>query len=149
MVMGRAQGNGVDLSSGFLSDLHRAIAAPLGVRTAGEFSNGTFPGSWTYFADALTDLLSEDVPLSEHAAWIVSQIRWGGHIRGLELSTGWLLVNGLRLQDGQFAIYPSQELDGKFIEYLRDAGPDTYDAENLRTLFGTGYIAGQAPTATG
>src|SRR6266567_1044117 len=97
--MGRAQGNGVDLSSGFLSDLHRAIAAPLGVRTAREFSNGTFPGSWTYFADALTDLLSEDVPLSEHAAWIVSQI--------------------------------SQELDGKFIEYLRDAGPDPYDAENL------------------
>jgi hypothetical protein len=55
------------------------------------------------------------------------------------------MVPAARLQDGQFAIYPVTELDEEFVACLRYAGPDTYDAESLRALFGRyAAIIGQA-----
>jgi hypothetical protein len=40
------------------------------------------------------------------------------------------------LLDGRYAIYPVPEFDDSFVEYLRYSGPDAYDAESLRALFG-------------
>lgn len=134
-VIARARENAVRLVADFVAQLHRVIAGPLGIPCAGEFSNGTPPESWTAFVRELESYLLDGSPLSSNDAWIVSQMVWGGHVSGLGLSTGWLLLNGLRLQEGRRAIYPIPELDQRFVQDLGYSGPDLFDAEPLRAMF--------------
>jgi hypothetical protein len=52
------------------------------------------------------------------------------------MSLAWLCINGLRLQEGLFAIYPSADRNERFLIALEGAGPDCWDAEDLRGFFG-------------
>jgi hypothetical protein len=68
-------------------------------------------------------------------AWVVAELFWGGYVSHLQLSLGWLLLNGIRIQQGMFAITPHPNSTDQFINCLRWSGPDLFDAESLRALF--------------
>lgn|GEM_PF-5316253 len=78
----------------------------------------------------------------------MSQLTWGGHVKSLGLSLGWLCFNGLRLQGGTWALYPPIEDHDRLIDYLQSAGPDDFDAEALRALIGEYEDAQKPPWAS-
>lgn len=69
-------------------------------------------------------------------AWVVAELFWGGYVQHLQLTLGWLIMNAIRIQQNLPVLIPAEETLGRFAEFLRAAGPDTFDAESLRALFG-------------
>ncbi len=141
-VIDDARGGGITLHAGYLSRLHRDLALPLRARSPGQFCDGQAPQDWGSFELALADLTVDGFEGCE--AWILAQLCWGGHVQSMRFSTAWICLNGLRLQNGLFALYPDPAHRAHLQASLAAAGPDSWDAESLRALFGT-YAAEQVP----
>ena len=127
-----------DLSSDYLADVHLRLATKARLANPGGFTDRGLPElsdggreSWSRFA--------KECHYDETDAWeeeyALAQLRWGEHVKTFALTLGWFALNIVRLRRGEPAIYPPPEDHDNFLQYLRDAGPDDYDAETgLRGL---------------
>jgi hypothetical protein len=136
LVIEQAQKGDVNLTEEYLSSLHKMLADPIGASSPGVFSNNGDNGEWTLFVDecGLDEDLNNDI--SSCDAWILAQLFWGNHVKSMAMSLAWLCINGLRLQEGLFAIYPSADKNERLLIALEGAGPDCWDAEDLRGFSG-------------
>jgi hypothetical protein len=124
------------LNIDFISTLHKTLAIQIGAHNPGEFvDDGGMGASWSDFKEQIKDTI-EEFEACENC-YIIAQLFWGGHLPNLQISVGWLCVNTLALRYGySLPSYPSKSIYEEFIECLEDAGPDCWDAENLRALIG-------------
>jgi hypothetical protein len=129
-----------NLSSEYLASLHRDLASSLGGLGPGEFSDISqtrlvdgSPESWSRF---LTAPFVNGVGVPE-PAWVFAELYWGQHVRSFGLSLAWLAMNIALLEVEELAVYLPREDPECMMDFLRDSGPEDYDAEGLR-----GYIAG-------
>jgi hypothetical protein len=135
-----------NLSSDYLAALHKSLATAAGAAAAGEFADSGLPlldggcrTSWAgYVAECSAD--GEIEP-----AWVLAQLRWGDHVRSMQLSLGWLAMNIVLLSTLECAIYPPPPDHERLMEYLAYAGPDDHDAEGLRALIWK-YVQSQRPS---
>ncbi|AFY92304.1 hypothetical protein Cha6605_1071 [Chamaesiphon minutus PCC 6605] len=130
---------GVDIRSKTLtchrwSSLHKLLAKTIGAASPGVFDNDGGRGEWTLLVDVCYQCLEDGLNnISGCDAWILAQLFGGNHVRSMAMSLAWLCINGLRLQDGLFAIYPSADRNERLSIALEDAW---LDAEDLRGFFG-------------
>jgi hypothetical protein len=117
-----------DLSGDYLADLHRRLASVIDAAETEEFAGRGPAGSWEAFVAELT----ADGPPEE--AYVLAELCWGGHVRSLAFSLGWVCLNQCRLRAGAAALYPPPRDQGRLVRCLRPAGPPNYDAEPLRGL---------------
>jgi hypothetical protein len=130
----------VTLAPAFITALHERLALPVGAPGFGVFHDGIAPMDWGSFQRVLTDLMPgyPNRCACELGggpdAWIFAQLYWGGHIESLRPSVAWLLINGIRFEQGgpPAILYPGGV--ARFKEALQDAGPPCWDAETLRGL---------------
>jgi hypothetical protein len=125
------------LSIYFLSDLHKTLAIQIGAPDPGKFVDNGVGFSWSCFAEET----NVQETIKEFGAcencYIMAQLFWGGHLPSLQISVGWLCINTIALRYGYSPpFYPSKSIHEELIECLEDAGPDCWDAENLRALIG-------------
>jgi hypothetical protein len=130
-----ARQSSVNLDLRFVASLHEQVGRPIAAPGIGEFRDGNPPRDWTGFGTDMAPSALEH-GLSGSAAAIFAQLYWGGHVTSLAPTIAWLLIDGLRLQEGLHPIVPDPRHGTKFKEYLNWAGPETHDAESLRALFG-------------
>lgn len=133
-VIEDAKKSSISLGSEYLSSLHDQLAKPVGMSQPGAFYEGTFPQNWSTFVDEMN--VTADWTIDGAEAWILAQLYWGKHFQSMCFSLAWLCLGGLRLQEGLYALYPSPEYSNQLDEALRFAGPECWDAEPLRALFG-------------
>ena len=133
----------VSLDTEYLSSLHHQLAAPVAGDAPGVFQPGRPPLDWETFANEV--FVGNGGAIEGAEAWVLAQLFWGNHFQSMQFSLAWLCINGLRLQNALYALYPSPENHGRLMEALQAAGPDTWDAETLRALFGY-YEREQAPS---
>jgi hypothetical protein len=132
----------VSLDIEYISSLHNQLAAPVAGDAPGVFQEGRPPLDWTTFANEVFAGNGGAIPGAE--AWLLAQLVWGNHFQSMQFSLAWLCINGLRLQNAVYALYPPSQDHSRFMDALQAAGPDTWDAETLRALFGC-YEREQAP----
>ena len=127
-----------NLSSAYLANVHARLAAAAAFEDAGGFAEYGLPilpdgspESWSRFSQSCR--FDEDDGLEEEYA--LAQLRWGEHVRTFAVSLGWFAMNIVRLKRGEHAVYPPPADHERLLQFLQDAGPDTYDAEaGLRGL---------------
>jgi hypothetical protein len=132
-VVARAADNALSLDPADVSWLNARLRAHAGLPDHEAFDDGEPPSTWS----SINDLVHDDDSWEAVHDWgwaVLAQLTWGGHVPGLPLSTGWLLVSGLRVQAGAEPHAPDPDLDDAFLTALGDAGPDLWDAETLRAL---------------
>lgn len=134
-VIADAQAHCVSWSVEYVSRIHRNLAERAGADGPGEFIDETASTCWTAVATEL--FLDDEFDESFLAdAVVLSELFYGGHVRSLGLSLGWLILNGFHLQHGKWPIFPLEPDHRRLLEYLSFAGPDTYAPESLRALLG-------------
>jgi len=135
-----------DLSVPYLSRVHGLLAEAAGTESPGQFwdKGETAPTEWSVTVGELTiDSSGFDSSYLSDAI-VLAELRWGGHVRSLGLSLGWLCFNGSHLRGGMWAIYPPPGDHYQLLNFLGYAGPDCWDPESLRALLG-GYTDSQKP----
>jgi hypothetical protein len=138
-----ARRSAVTLQPPFIASLHERLARSIGAPGSGVFRNGDPPQDWTNFV-AETAAVNKNGGMADCDAWIFAQLYWGRHFQSLAPSVAWLLINGIRLQEGRHPIVPDPRDNVALKQYLQWAGPGHHDAESLRALFGR-YAAEQEP----
>lgn len=124
----------VSLSSAYLSSLHQDLLRTESVIPSKAFQCGSYPNDWTTFTDDLQDANENKIQGGE--ALVLAQLVWGGHLKSLSYSLGWLCVNGLRLQEDLYPLCPPPTQFDRLATALGFAGPTSWDAETLRALVG-------------
>lgn len=133
-VIEDAKQSKVSLSKEYLSSLHNQLVKSVDGDQPGIFKEGIFPQDWATFVADIYD--ANDGKIEGSEAWLLAQLFWGDHIQSMRFSLAWLCLDGLRLQEGKYALYPSQEYRDRLEVALKAAGPVCWDAETLRALFG-------------
>jgi hypothetical protein len=124
-----AQVGSVSPNIEYIASVYHRLAANAGIEHPGEFTDRTdMPWLEYYKAGCGDERRCED-------AWVIAELFWGGYVKFLHLTLGWLLMNAIRIQQHLPAIMPLSDSTAQFTDYLRWSGPDTFDAENLRALF--------------
>jgi hypothetical protein len=136
----------VTLDPQLIASLHERLARSIGAPGIGVFRDGDPPQDWTNFKQSLTDAAvgNRNSSMADCDAWIFAQFYWGQHVQSLAPSVAWLLINGIRLQEGRHPLVPDPRHSATLQQCLQWAGPDLYDAESLRALFGR-YATEQDP----
>lgn len=124
----------VSLDSIYLGALHRTLVGDAVQAAAARFDEGSPPFDWSSFVVGLTDANGASIRGAE--AWVIAQLSWGDHVAPMSFSLGWLVVNGLRLQEGLAPICPQEGDFTRLAAALAAAGPPDWDAETLRALLG-------------
>ena len=113
----------------YVAALYDRLAAEMQLADPGVFTDRTdFPWDEFYAAGCGDEPRCED-------AWVIAELFWGGYVGYLHLTLGWLLMNGIRIQQNHAAIMPTPDSTELFTDHLRWSGPDQFDAESLRGLF--------------
>lgn len=126
-----------DVSSRYLAEVHGRLISVAGLLDDSGFAEYGLPllpgGSQTSWNQFVKDCrLNEPDGTEEYA---LAQLRWGGHVQTFPLTLGWFALNIVRLRGDQAAVYPPRSDHDRFLGSLKDAGPDSYDAETgLRGL---------------
>ncbi len=136
-----ARRSAVTLDPQFIASLHERLAYSIGAPGIGVFRDGDLPQDWTNFVMEAA-VGNMDSGMADYDAWIFAQLYWGQHLQSLAPSVAWLLINGIRLQEGRHPIVPDPRHNAALKQYLGWAGPADHDAESLRALFGR-YAAEQ------
>jgi len=113
----------------YVASLYNQLATRVGGTDRGNFTDRTDIPWLEYYTDGCGD-----EPRCEDG-WVIAELFWGGYVKYLHLSLGWLLMNAIRIQQNLPAVTPTPESTDRFTDYLRWSGPDVYDAESLRGLF--------------
>jgi hypothetical protein len=138
-----ARRSAVTLAPQFIASLHEKLASAIRAPGIGVFRDGDRPLDWTNFVTE-TAAGNMNSGIAACDAWIFAQLYWGQHLQSLAPSVAWLLINGIRLQEGRHPIAPDPRHNVTLKQYLQWAGPDHHDAESLRALFGQ-YAVEQEP----
>lgn len=140
MLVNDIENGRANLSSHYITALHERLAIAAGISDPGTFNQDGLPllanggpTSWSRFVEECSGEQGGDVGLIE-PAWVLAQLRWGGHVHSMAMSLGWLAMNIVSLQTHGAAIYPPTSDREELIRFLADAGPNDYDAESLRAL---------------
>ncbi len=113
----------------YVASLYNRLVKEMNLNDAGDFTDRTdVPWLEIYTAGCGDESRCED-------AWVIAELFWGGYVKFLHLTLGWLLMNGIRIQQKLLAITPSPNSADRFTDYLRWSGPGTFDAGSLRDLF--------------
>jgi hypothetical protein len=126
-----------DLSSAYVAEIHQTLTAAAGLTDGPGFAEQGLPimqdgsrTSWTRYVEECR--LNEPDGTEEYA---LAQLRWGAHVQTFALTLGWLAMNIVRLRSDQDAVYPPPSDHDRLLAFLKDAGPNDYDAETgLRGL---------------
>jgi hypothetical protein len=125
-----AQSCNVSPQVDYVASLYDQLTTEASIADPGKFNDHTDIPWLEFYTDGCGDEPScED-------AWVIAELFWGGYVTHLHLTLGWLLINAIRIQRHLPTITPSVESIDQFTNCLRGAGPDTFDAESLRALFG-------------
>jgi len=128
-VVAEARDSNVSPGVDYLAGLYDRVCSEARIANPGRFIDRTDAPWHDYYTEGCGDeARCED-------AWVIAELYWGGYINYVHLTLGWLLMNGIRIQQGLPAITPTPETTDRFTDYLRGSGPDTFDAESLRALF--------------
>ena len=113
----------------YVAALYDRLATEMSLADPGMFTDRTdSPWFDFYNAGCGDEARCED-------AWVIAELFWGGYVKYLHLTLGWLLMNAIRVQQKLPAITPAPDLTDRFTDNLQSSGPDVYDAESLRGLF--------------
>ena len=113
----------------YVAALYERLAAEMGIKEPGIFADRKDISWLQYYTEGCGDeARCED-------AWVVGELYWGGYVKYLQFTLGWLLMNAIRIQQNLPAITPTPESTDRFTDDLRGAGPNVFDAESLRGLF--------------
>jgi hypothetical protein len=136
MVIEMASESRLSLDRECLAKIHRVLAEGRDSAEPGIFSEGDNPpGNWTDFQEAVEGF-QEDDGIAGSCALILAMLYWGNHVKSFRFSLGWLVLNGLRLQEGLSPLRLTIHQFDILRETLGYAGPDCWDAERLRSAFG-------------
>ena len=113
----------------YVASLYDLLVKEMNLIDPGVFTDRTdVPWLEYYTAGCGDELRCED-------AWVIAELFWGGYVKFLHLTLGWLLMNAIRIQQKLLAITPRPNSAERFTDYLRWSGPEIFDAESLRGLF--------------
>jgi hypothetical protein len=128
-VITDAQNGNVSPHVDYVAALYDRLAEEMLLADSGVFTDRTdIPWEEYYTAGCGDEPRCED-------AWVIAELFWGGYIKYLHLTLGWLLMNAIRIQQDLPAITPTPDSTPRFTDDLRWSGPDVFDAESLRGLF--------------
>jgi len=93
--------------------------------------------SWSNLERQIRELEMDfpDDPPGYFHCMIMSSLAWDGHVPSLGLTTGWLLVAGLRFARGLSIPLPVPDRDEKFLDALDGVRPGLWDMETLRSFW--------------
>jgi hypothetical protein len=124
-----AQNSRVSPNVDYIASLYVRLTSEASITDPGVFTERTdIPWLEFYTAGCGDEARCED-------AWVIAELFWGGYVKHLHLTLGWLLMDAIRIQQNLPAITPTSKTIDRFTDYLRWSGPDTFDAESLRALF--------------
>jgi hypothetical protein len=128
-----------DLMIPYLGRVHERLGHTAGTEAPGQFADEGRAGMvWSVTVSALKAACEGFDYSYLTDAVLLAQLRWGGDVRSMAFSLGWLCINGV------WAISPPPADHDRLIKILGSAGPDSWDPESLRALLGE-YTDSQDP----